>query len=168
MWCVTINCRGVVGVWHIRFAKIKTSRISSKRIWTHFCEISHQWKFPTMRYEGTGKELRWLHDTLQQHLRVLKAMGQEPSGSFITSLLELKLDSNMTFKWRSSAKILTACHTTQSYWNSSTFDLKPPKPVCLRLGNIIDGFGKCGVYPYKQVAIFWFQKEGFPLVEKHQ
>ena len=42
--------------------------------------------------EGSGKELRYLHDTAQQHLRALKAMGQEPSGPFITSMLELKLD----------------------------------------------------------------------------
>lgn len=50
--------------------------------------------------EGSGKELRYLHDTAQQHLRALKAMGQEPSGSFITSLLELKLDQNTMFEWQ--------------------------------------------------------------------
>ena len=50
--------------------------------------------------EGSGKELRFLHDAAQQHLRALKAMGQEPSGSFITSLLELKLDQNTMFEWQ--------------------------------------------------------------------
>ena len=50
--------------------------------------------------EGSGKELCYLHDTAQQHLRALKAMGQEPSGSFITSLLELKLDQNTMFEWQ--------------------------------------------------------------------
>ena len=35
---------------------------------------------------------------MQQHLRALKAMGQEPSGSFITSMLELKLDTNTMFE----------------------------------------------------------------------
>ena len=54
--------------------------------------------------------------------------------SFIISLLELKLDYNMTFTWKSSAKILRARHSTQSYWNFSTFELKPLKPVRLRLG----------------------------------
>ena len=49
--------------------------------------------------EGSGKELCYLHDTAQQHLRALKAMGQEPSGSFITSPLELKLDQNTMFEW---------------------------------------------------------------------
>ena len=41
-----------------------------------------------------GKELRRLH------LRALKAMGHEPSGSFITSLLEVKLDPNTMFEWQ--------------------------------------------------------------------
>ena len=50
--------------------------------------------------EGNGRELRRLHDTVQQHLRALKALGNEPSGPFITSLLELKLDSNTMFEWQ--------------------------------------------------------------------
>ena len=41
---------------------------------------------------GSGKELRHLHDTALQHLRALKSMGLEPSGPFLTSILELKLD----------------------------------------------------------------------------
>ena len=35
-----------------------------------------------------------------QHLRALKAMGNEPSGAFITSTLELKLDTNTMFEWQ--------------------------------------------------------------------
>ena len=50
--------------------------------------------------DGTGKELRKLHDTVQQHLRALKSMGYEPSGPFITSTLELKLDQNTMFEWQ--------------------------------------------------------------------
>ena len=50
--------------------------------------------------DGTGKELRRLHDTAQQHLRSLKAMGYDPPGPFITSLLELKLDMNTMFEWQ--------------------------------------------------------------------
>ena len=49
--------------------------------------------------EGSGKELRNLHDTVQQHLRALKAMGCEAPGPFITSILELKLDQNTLFEW---------------------------------------------------------------------
>ena len=44
--------------------------------------------------DGNGKELRRLHDIVNQHLRALKAMDCEPSGQFITSALELKLDDN--------------------------------------------------------------------------
>ena len=36
--------------------------------------------------------------TAQQHIRVLKAMGHEPPGPFITSLLELKLNANTMFQ----------------------------------------------------------------------
>ena len=50
--------------------------------------------------EGTGKELRRLHDTVQQHLRALASMDYEPSGPFITSMLELKLDTNTMFEWQ--------------------------------------------------------------------
>jgi hypothetical protein len=50
--------------------------------------------------EGTGRELRRLHDTAQQHLRALKAMAYEPSCPFITSVLELKLDSSTRFEWQ--------------------------------------------------------------------
>ena len=37
---------------------------------------------------------------IQQHLRALKAMDYEPSGPFITSVLELKLDVNTVFEWQ--------------------------------------------------------------------
>ena len=63
--------------------------------------IAHAWFIKHVRQivevsslrDGTGKELQVLHDTVVQHLRVLKALGHEPSKEFITSLLELKLDS---------------------------------------------------------------------------
>ncbi len=48
----------------------------------------------------SGKELRRLHDTALQHLRALKGIGHEPSGPFITSMLELKLDVNNMFEWQ--------------------------------------------------------------------
>ena len=54
---------------------------------------------PSLR-EGNGKELRKLHDTVQQHIRALKSMGHEPSASFITSLIELKLDATTMFEWQ--------------------------------------------------------------------
>ncbi len=54
---------------------------------------------PTLK-SGNGKELRKFHDTMQQHIRALKTMGHEPSGSFLTSLLELKLDVDTSFEWQ--------------------------------------------------------------------
>ncbi len=50
--------------------------------------------------DGNGKELCRLHDTVQQHLRALKAMDHEPSGPFVTSILELKLDADTMFEWQ--------------------------------------------------------------------
>ena len=47
--------------------------------------------------DGNGKELRRLHDVLQQHLRALKSMDHEP---FITSMIELKLDQSTMFEWQ--------------------------------------------------------------------
>ena len=54
---------------------------------------------PTLKH-GSGKELRHLHDTAQQHVRALKSMGYEPSGAFLTSILEIKLDSGTMFEWQ--------------------------------------------------------------------
>lgn len=58
--------------------------------------------------DGTGKELRCLHDTVQQHLRALRAMGYEPSGAFLTSVLELKLDTTTMFRWRKFSQDLSS------------------------------------------------------------
>ena len=50
--------------------------------------------------DGTGKEIRALHDLIVQHLRALKSLDHEPSQAFITSLLEMKLDSTTMFEWQ--------------------------------------------------------------------
>ncbi len=54
--------------------------------------------------DGSGKELRRLHDTVQQHLRALKVMDQDPSGAFITSMMELKLDQTTLFEWQKTSQ----------------------------------------------------------------
>ena len=54
--------------------------------------------FPQLK-EGTSKEIRKLHDHCTQHLRALNAMDYDPSGPFITSTLELKLDQNTMVEW---------------------------------------------------------------------
>ncbi len=56
--------------------------------------------------DGNSRELRRLHDTVSQHLRALKAMDLDPTGSFITSLLELKLDTNTMFEWQKHTGVL--------------------------------------------------------------
>ena len=48
--------------------------------------------------DSSGKELRRLHDTAQQHLGALNAMGSEPDVSFITSVIELKLNVDTIFE----------------------------------------------------------------------
>ena len=45
-----------------------------------------------------------MHDTVQQHVRALKSMGYEPSGPFITSAIELKLDETTMFEWQSHSQ----------------------------------------------------------------
>ena len=54
--------------------------------------------------EGNGKELRRLHDTLQQHVRALKTLGCDLPGKFITSMIELKLDVDTLFEWQKHSK----------------------------------------------------------------
>ncbi len=63
---------------------------------------AHVWKILEVSSlkEGSGRELRYLHDVVQQHLHALKSMYYEPSGPFISSVLELKLDPNTTFEWQ--------------------------------------------------------------------
>ncbi len=75
--------------------------------------------------EGNGKELQRLHDTILQHLRDLKAMGYEPSGPFITSALELKLDTNTIFEWQKSSQDAAEVPHYQKLWSSSTYVHKP-------------------------------------------
>ena len=54
--------------------------------------------------DNTGKELHRLHDVLQQHLCALKAMDKEPSASFITSLIEMKLDPDTMFECQKASQ----------------------------------------------------------------
>ena len=49
--------------------------------------------------DGSGKEIHCLHDIIQQHLCVLKAMDHEPPEEFIVSVFELKPDTNTKFEW---------------------------------------------------------------------
>ena len=61
---------------------------------------------PSLR-DGSGKELRRLHDTLQQHLRALDAADCEPLSHFITSIIQLKLDPGTLFEWQKHTQMVT-------------------------------------------------------------
>ena len=54
--------------------------------------------------EGNSKERRRLHDACSQHLRVLKTMGHNPSGPFMKSLIEMKLDWSTMYEWQRPAQ----------------------------------------------------------------
>ena len=56
-------------------------------------------EIPSLK-DGSGKELRHLHDTLQQHLRALDAAECEPLSRFVTSIIQLKLDPSTLFHWQ--------------------------------------------------------------------
>ncbi len=69
----------------------------------HQTHVRKIYDVPSLK-DGSGKELRRFHDTVQQHLRALKAMDEEPTGSFITALLELKLDKDTMFEWQKASQ----------------------------------------------------------------
>ena len=50
--------------------------------------------------DGHGKKIRRFYDVTNQHLRALKTMECEPSGPFVTVVLELKLDPGTIFEWQ--------------------------------------------------------------------
>ena len=54
---------------------------------------------PCLR-DGSGKEIRALHDTIQQHVHALKVLGCDLPGNFIMSMIELKLDIDTLFEWQ--------------------------------------------------------------------
>ena len=57
---------------------------------------------------GDRKELCRLHNTVLQHIRALKAIECESSGPFITSVIELKLDTTTMFEWQKHSQVATS------------------------------------------------------------
>ena len=57
--------------------------------------------------EGNEKELRRLHDNIQQHVRALKTLGCELPGTFTTSMIKLKLDVDTFFEWQKHSQSST-------------------------------------------------------------
>ena len=54
--------------------------------------------------DGSGRELRRFCEVAQQNLRAINSMGMEDYHSFITALLELKLDPDTMFSWQNESK----------------------------------------------------------------
>ena len=69
----------------------------------HQSHVREIYELSSLR-DGSGRELRRFHDTVKQHLRALKAMKEYPTGSFITALLELKLDKDTMFEWHKASQ----------------------------------------------------------------
>ena len=65
----------------------------------HHAHVRKIVEAPSLK-DGSGKELRRLHDTIQQHLRALKAIDAEPDESLVTSVIELKLNVETMFEWQ--------------------------------------------------------------------
>ena len=86
------------GEHYVKAVECLEQRYNRPRL-IHQTHVRRIVELPALK-EGNGRELRRLHDTVQQHLRALKALGNELSGPFITSLLELKFDSNTMFEWQ--------------------------------------------------------------------
>ena len=86
------------GEYYAKAIECLQSRYNRPRL-IHKAHVRMILEAPSLK-EGSGRELRRLHDTVQQHLRALKAMDCEAPGPFITSVLELKLDSNTMFEWQ--------------------------------------------------------------------
>ena len=63
----------------------------------HLAHVKAIVEVPELK-EGNGKDLRRLHNVCSQHLRALNAMGYDPSGPFVTSLIESKLDTSTMFE----------------------------------------------------------------------
>ena len=56
-------------------------------------------EIPTINI-GTGRVLRQLHDLVSQHVRSLRTVKGDTFESFMSSLIEMKLDQASKFAWQ--------------------------------------------------------------------
>ena len=119
----TLSCSGEFYVEAIECLKARYDR---PRL-IHQTHVRMILEAPPLLKDGTGRELHRLHDTVQQHLRPLKAMDYEPSGPFITSVLELKLDVNTMFDGKDKARTTPTFLIITSCSNLSIYALKHPR-----------------------------------------
>ena len=64
--------------------------------------------------------------------RALKALGYEPSGPFVTSILELKLDTTTSFEWQKysqgSGRVPHYSDLLRVHWGGGAAP-PPPPPI---------------------------------------
>ena len=117
----------------------------------HVCMILEA---PSLK-DDSGKELRHLHDTVQQHIRALKAMDYEPSGPFITSYSSSSLMLTQYSISKGTARTPLMCLTIRNSLTSSTFMLKPPRHLSPTTRNHFEVNGRHQKeLPSKQVDSF--------------
>jgi len=96
----------------------------------HVCRII---EVPPLK-DGTGKEIRALHDLIIQHLRALKSLGHEPSHLFVGDETWL---GHYMFEWQRHSHEHVTSQTIKNYSISSTFVHKQLKPHLRR--NVLQG-----------------------------
>ena len=62
------------------------------------CKYGGKVEAPAVK-NGNGKELWHLHDLCTQHLQALKVMKCKPSGTFITSLIDIVADCDSNWMY---------------------------------------------------------------------
>ena len=77
----------------------------------HQEHVRRIYEVPSLK-DGSGKDIGRFHDTVKQHLRAPHPMSEDPTGSYITALLELKLDKETVFEWQKASQ---ASKTTPHY-----------------------------------------------------
>ena len=65
----------------------------------HVCTILEA---PLLR-NGSGEELRHIHDVVKQHMRVLMAIKYDSLVAFMSLVIELKLDQSSMFAWQNQS-----------------------------------------------------------------
>ena len=117
----------------------------------HQTHVRRIYEIPSLR-DNSGKELRRFHNTVQQHLRALKAMKEDPTGSFITALLELKFDKDTMFEWQKAsqdAKTIPHYDDLLKFLNLRAH-MQDQRPVQMKPG----GITRCGnLFPNRQLPL---------------
>ena len=91
---------------------------------------------PTLK-NGSGRELRYLHDIVNQNVRAISAMKYDTFESFVTAIIELKLDQTTMFEWQRHTqedKSIPPCSELLSFLDlraraSENVKQEPPKRV---------------------------------------